>query len=382
MSKLSLLKKLKNVIVTDKLPPGTKVGKQHRPAVDVGEAEVNYRLDTVDDTYYAVKDGKVVGHIGLEDGKVRTVYVDPEARRGGIATSMYKKVADDYKGIESDDLDAMEPEAKKLWKKMKYDSYPQYSVSGGYSNKPFKLSPAKKDKIDKPLEAERKQIPIAQKIDKAKSSMHPRALKAFNSLPEHTQRRLLEESISKFNSPFAQGGYLDKAILRMGLLGGMAALAPTAEGSVTGLEEKLSADPSQKYKRRAEFSEKADAWLDENINQPLAKRGMPGLGAGISAAGSTLASLFDSEDNVTALSVPGAGNIGKKAAKKLSKQEYMKRLDDEIKAAEKASTKEPTINYKDLKMPTDQGYGSKLKYGRKKTTQDYVKKPEYTKLKD
>lgn len=78
---------------------------------------------------------------------------------------------------------------------------------------------------------------------------------------------------------------------------------------------KLKDQLNKKYKRKAEFSEKADAWLDENVNQPLAKRGFENLGAGLSAGGSVMASLLDSEDNETAMTAPGVGKLAKEAVK-------------------------------------------------------------------
>lgn len=110
----------------------------------------------------------------------------------------------------------------------------------------------------------------------------------------------------------------------------------------------------KKTKKTPQLKEKLDAWLDESVNQPLAKKGFESLGAGLSAAASTVGSLFDSEDNVMAMTVPGSGQVGKKAAE-LTKRQYLRRLDKEIKAAEDAAkqAKAKDINYKSLQQPRD-----------------------------
>ena len=121
------------------LPENVKVGDQHIPAMDIEkEVDVNYRLDGIEDIFYAVKDNKVVGHIGLdEDGAVKTVFVDPKYRRQGVAENLYEDVASKRGGLVSDDLNAMEPEAKKLWLKLK-KKYPK-QVTGGKNGDPFSM---------------------------------------------------------------------------------------------------------------------------------------------------------------------------------------------------------------------------------------------------
>ena len=104
----------------ENLPKKVKLPKQHLPSADVGvELGENHRLNTVDDIQYAVKDGKVIGHVGRdEDGAVKALWVDPEHRRKGVAESMYKRIAENDGVLKSDELDAMEPGAQQLWKKL------------------------------------------------------------------------------------------------------------------------------------------------------------------------------------------------------------------------------------------------------------------------
>ncbi len=110
--------------------------------------------------------------------------------------------------------------------------------------------------------------------------------------------------------------------------------------------------PEKKHKRKAEFSEKTDKWLDENVNQPLAKKGLGGLGAGISAAGSTLASLFDTDENVAPMSV----GKGPQFFRKTIKKKY-----SDLKKPERV------LDYSKM-LDKGHGYGSKAKYKRDEIT--------------
>jgi len=117
--------KTKGVKVVNSADFKGKVPKQHIAEADVGKSfGENHRLNTAQEVYYAVKDGKVVGHLGLDDaGSVKASYVDPEFRRQGISTKLYEGVSKDYGNFASDELTAMEPAAKKLWDKLK-SKYP------------------------------------------------------------------------------------------------------------------------------------------------------------------------------------------------------------------------------------------------------------------
>jgi len=99
---------------------------QHVPSGEIDlEHENNYRLNNLQDIKYYVKDGKVTGHLGIgEDSdtgvpQIKAVYVDPDNRRSGIALAMYKDYIENNDELISDDADAMEPEAKNLWEKLR-----------------------------------------------------------------------------------------------------------------------------------------------------------------------------------------------------------------------------------------------------------------------
>lgn len=113
------------------LPENTILGKQHQNPDNAGkEVGVNYRLNGINDINYAVKDGKVVGHLGVDDdGAVKTVFVDPEHRRQGVAEKMYTDYVNKNGVLKSDEPMAMEPEAKVLWKKLQ-SKYPNEITKG------------------------------------------------------------------------------------------------------------------------------------------------------------------------------------------------------------------------------------------------------------
>lgn len=131
-----------------------EIPDQHTPAADIDkEVEENHRLNAVDDIFHYVKDGKVVGHLGLDDeGSVKGVYVDEDQRRQGIAEKMYEHVADELGSVSSDDLDAMESNAKKMWEKLK-DKYPD-RVSGGSDGEKYTLEGKKNSEKDKKSDSE------------------------------------------------------------------------------------------------------------------------------------------------------------------------------------------------------------------------------------
>lgn len=109
----------------DALAQGVKIPDVHTPAEELGrDVQNNYRLNNLPEVNYAVKGNKVVGHLGLDDdGAVKAVYVDNGARRQGIAESLYQNKIQQGEPFQSDELVAMEPQAKKLWEKLK-SQYP------------------------------------------------------------------------------------------------------------------------------------------------------------------------------------------------------------------------------------------------------------------
>jgi len=84
------------------------------------KTQFNYRLNSATSIYYAYKNRKVIGHLGLDDDdRVRAVYIDPEFRRKGIAAKIYEAVFKRNARIFSDDAQAMEPEIINMWHKLK-----------------------------------------------------------------------------------------------------------------------------------------------------------------------------------------------------------------------------------------------------------------------
>lgn len=103
------------------LEQGVRIPEAHVPSADLEkEVEFNYRLNNLPEVRYAVKDGKVVGHLGLDDkASVKAVYVDPDHRGQGVAKQLYKDTANKLGTFSSDELSAMEPEAKAVWESLK-----------------------------------------------------------------------------------------------------------------------------------------------------------------------------------------------------------------------------------------------------------------------
>lgn len=83
------------------------------------DTEYNYRLNYLPTKKFLVKDGKVVGHIGLDDSDtIKAAYVNAEQQGEGFGTEMYKALMNEGYPISSDDAMAMEPGAKAIWEKL------------------------------------------------------------------------------------------------------------------------------------------------------------------------------------------------------------------------------------------------------------------------
>lgn len=93
------------------------------------------------------------------------------------------------------------------------------------------------------------------------------------------------------------------------------------------------------------LKEKLNNWLDENVNQPLNKKGYSKTGSAISALGSAAGEMYIPESAADlAMSVFPAG----KAIKALSKTKKAAKAADEVADA----TKESAAFYGNLKVPT------------------------------
>ena len=119
--------KINGTFLQEDLPPEVKIPNKHKVSYDKDdnliEEGYNYRLSGADDIIYRVEEGKVVGHLGLKESdeglpKVVGVNVDEPYQRKGIAYDLYKFAKGKLGTVVSDDADAMEPEAKKLWEKL------------------------------------------------------------------------------------------------------------------------------------------------------------------------------------------------------------------------------------------------------------------------
>lgn len=82
------------------------------------EDEYNYRLNTADSIWYAVADGVVIGHLGLKDDAVETVYVDPDWQGKGVAVALYEEAVKMMDEIVSDPR-SQEPGGRAIWEKLK-----------------------------------------------------------------------------------------------------------------------------------------------------------------------------------------------------------------------------------------------------------------------
>jgi len=81
--------------------------------------DYNYRLQTVSNKKYLTKNGHVVGHIGLNDeDSIKAAFIEEALQGEGLGTEMYRQLFNEGNPISSDDLMAMEPEAKAIWEKL------------------------------------------------------------------------------------------------------------------------------------------------------------------------------------------------------------------------------------------------------------------------
>ncbi len=117
----------------ENLPLDIEIPEAHVPAVDIDDKEVefNYRLNNAEQIYYAVRNNKVVGHLGLDsDNTVISVHIDADYQRQGLATELYIQAVKENGDINSDDPSAMEPEAKSLWNRLAKE-YPEFVTRNG-----------------------------------------------------------------------------------------------------------------------------------------------------------------------------------------------------------------------------------------------------------
>lgn len=99
-----------------------KLSMDHSSESEVDEgswesSEYNYRLNTCDTKIYAVEDGVVIGHLGLQDNTVRALFVDEEHRGQGISKQLYLYAFKLLEHVFSDD--AREESATHIWESLK-----------------------------------------------------------------------------------------------------------------------------------------------------------------------------------------------------------------------------------------------------------------------
>lgn len=103
------------------LPSNVKRSLAHKSEMDVDEgeweeSEYNYRLNLCDTVFFAVKDGEVVGHLGLMEETIKCVYVDSAHHGEGIAYALYAEAFRIFPVVNSDD--AREPAADHIWEQL------------------------------------------------------------------------------------------------------------------------------------------------------------------------------------------------------------------------------------------------------------------------
>jgi len=97
------------------------------------------------------------------------------------------------------------------------------------------------------------------------------------------------------------------------------------------------------------LKEKLNAWLDENVNQPLAKEGYEDLGAGLSAAGSAMGE-FIPESGIELMATPGLRALkALRKTKKITPKAQPKFSDLETPKAQRAKAKEIAGEHKAVK---------------------------------
>lgn len=112
-------------IHSDFLPDSVEIDMEHMSEseaedreIEWEESEYNYRLNHCESTLYAVIDNNVVGHLGLKDGRVETVFVDSSNRGNGVGIELYEAAFKEMKGLKSSHITAMESAAKAIWRSL------------------------------------------------------------------------------------------------------------------------------------------------------------------------------------------------------------------------------------------------------------------------
>lgn len=82
--------------------------------------------------------------------------------------------------------------------------------------------------------------------------------------------------------------------------------------SPNGADADLTRKALKQYSQEKDQAS-TDDWLNENINQPLADRGFPGVGAGLSAVASAGKELLPKDESEFAVIMPGKGLINRAA---------------------------------------------------------------------
>ncbi len=108
------------------------------------EQDFNYRMgDSIPEKRYLVKDGQVIGHVGMDDsGSIKAAYINNELQGEGLGTEMYRQLFNNEGFVNSDELSAMEPGAKAIWEKLSKEYKGQ--VSKGRKNYEFDSSKKRK----------------------------------------------------------------------------------------------------------------------------------------------------------------------------------------------------------------------------------------------
>lgn len=80
------------------------------------EEQYNYRLNTCSDILVLVHQDEIIGHMGISDNTIRSVYIDEQFQGQGLSYKLYEFIFNFYETIYSDD--AREPVANHIWKQL------------------------------------------------------------------------------------------------------------------------------------------------------------------------------------------------------------------------------------------------------------------------
>lgn len=123
------------IVELSDIPGSVEIPLEHCPEWHMEEGEwmdmeFNYRLNNCDSIYYLLdEDDSFVGHIGLNDSKIQTVFISEEYQGQGLSYKLYEYLMEEFESFSSDD--AREPAANHIWENLmkRYPGQVSYSKS-------------------------------------------------------------------------------------------------------------------------------------------------------------------------------------------------------------------------------------------------------------